>query len=312
MRNSLLLILITILLALLAGCKREDQTKSGKPANEIAVDFYFPKAEFSEGEAVCMRVVFRNETSDTISLSEYPSSYIILDPVDGSSNAIRGIPFSCVSIAVAKEPRISQIEVGVLISLQTGDEYVAEKGKGSFLNGKPLHCSSISDISQAFMGTDLDSSEKCKELIVENENLFRAVSKRRILGSCALELGFIANGNMDLYFDVRGVLRIIDFAAGLLILSEAGGFLLDATGAPLSDQIFTLQTGFDLIAGCPGLLPIMKDLLHHNPIIYESSGVNLIFIRSILNPLPDQLSCLLQSFQSLFLHQYNRFQSLIL
>ncbi|MHA1775646.1 MAG: hypothetical protein DRO88_05600 [Promethearchaeia archaeon] len=207
-----------------------------------------------------------------ISLSEYPSSYIILDPVDGSSNAIRGIPFSCVSIAVAKEPRISQIEVGVLISLQTGDEYVAEKGKGSFLNGKPLHCSSISDISQAFMGTDLDSSEKCKELIVENENLFRAVSKRRILGSCALELGFIANGNMDLYFDVRGVLRIIDFAAGLLILSEAGGFLLDATGAPLSDQIFTLQTGFDLIAGCPGLLPIMKDLLHHNPIIYDKKN----------------------------------------
>lgn len=82
MRNSLLLILITILLALLAGCKREDQTKSGKPANEIAVDFYFPKAEFSEGEAVCMRVVFRNETSDTISLSEYPLKNFEIVSVD--------------------------------------------------------------------------------------------------------------------------------------------------------------------------------------------------------------------------------------
>lgn len=234
----------------------QELEKVGKPFVMISEEIGIYKWDGSKRTPVELL----NETT----ISELPACYIILDPVDGSSNAIRGIPFSCVSIAVASQPRISQIEIGVLVSLQTGDVYMAEKGKGSFLNGVKLHCSKVSDISQAFMGTDLDSSEKCKELVVENENLFRAVSKRRILGSCALELGFIAAGNMDLYFDVRGVLRIVDFAAGYLILSEAGGFLLGADGEPLNDEIFSLKNRYTLIAGTPGLLPIMKEILNQN------------------------------------------------
>ncbi|WP_457557043.1 inositol monophosphatase family protein [Candidatus Harpocratesius sp.] len=201
---------------------------------------------------------------DKINLDDYPPLYIILDPVDGSSNAMRGIPFSCVSIAIATQPRISAIEIGVLISLQTGDEYVAEKGKGAYLNGKKIFSSLITDIHKAVLGTDLDSSEMCKDLIIQNENLFRSVSKRRILGSCALELGFISAGFMDLYFDVRGVLRIVDIAAGILILSEAGGFIMNSKGESISDEIFTLKSKYNLIAGCPGLYSIMVKILKNS------------------------------------------------
>lgn len=75
--------MLAIVFATLIGCKAEKEAEpEGEPKNTIAVDFYFPKEEFTEGEEVCMRVVFRNETEDTISLSEYPLKNFEVVPVD--------------------------------------------------------------------------------------------------------------------------------------------------------------------------------------------------------------------------------------
>ena len=193
-----------------------------------------------------------------------PIHYIIVDPVDGSSNAMRGIPFSCISLAYATGPKMSDVNVGVLIDLQNGDVYSAEKDRGAFRNSIPLHCSSVNEMSQVMMATDLDSSRAYKELILQREHIYHAVSKRRILGSCALELGLIAAGSIDLLFDIRGILRIVDIAAGILIVKEAGGFVLNADGLPLVDGVFSLSPQYDLIVGCPGIESQMLSLLRES------------------------------------------------
>lgn len=203
-------------------------------------------------------------TLEKIDTKTLPIHYIILDPVDGSSNAMRGIPFSCISVAYASGPRISDIKIGVLVDLQTGDLYVAELGKGAYLNNVLLSCSNITQLSKVVMGTDLDSSIACRDIIIRRETLFDTVSKRRILGSCALELGMIGSGVLDLYFDIRGVLRIVDIAAGILIVKEAGGFVINAQGLPLEDSYFDLLPKYDLIAGCPGIKDEMIRILHEN------------------------------------------------
>ncbi len=193
-----------------------------------------------------------------------PSHYIIVDPVDGSSNAMRGIPFSCVSLAYATGPHLSDLKIGILVDLQNGNVYSAEKDHGAFRNSIPLHCSSINKMSNVMMATDLDSSLAYKELIMQREHIYHAVSKRRILGSCALELGLIAAGSIDLLFDVRGILRIVDIAAGLVIVKEAGGFIITADGSPLADGVFDLSPKFDLIVGCPGIETQMISFLRES------------------------------------------------
>ncbi|MHA1612102.1 MAG: inositol monophosphatase family protein [Promethearchaeota archaeon] len=212
------------------------------------------------------RKMFSSLSSDDFPFLEenMPSNYIIVDPVDGSSNAMRGIPFSCVSLAYATGPNLSDLKVGVLIDLQNGDVYSAEEGNGAFRNSVPLHCSAINKMNQAMMATDLDSSLAYKELIIQRENIYHAVSKRRILGSCALELGFIAAGSIDLLFDVRGILRIVDIAAGLVIVREAGGFILRSNGSPLADGLFDLLPKYDLIVGCPGIKGQMLSFLRES------------------------------------------------
>lgn len=84
MRKYLWLTPIAIFIAMLAGCKEQAKaTSDNEPhGNTIAVDFFFPVEEFSEGEAVCMRVVFRNQTRDTIALSEYPLKNLELVAVE--------------------------------------------------------------------------------------------------------------------------------------------------------------------------------------------------------------------------------------
>ncbi len=171
---------------------------------------------------------------------------LIVDPIDGSNNAARGIPYCSVSIAYAIGNKVSDIKKAVVLNLITKDIYWAEKGKGAYINDIPIHVS------------DLDLSQKCffelnlpKKKLTENLRKLTPLIKRfnriRILGSSALTLCQIASGNMEAFINLRESNRLVDVAAGILILKEAGGKIFSLSGENIDNKL-SINAKFPFIA----------------------------------------------------------------
>ena len=151
----------------------------------------------------------------------------IIDPLDGTSNFIAGIPHFSISIALKVEENIT---LGVVYSVMTGDLYHAIKGIGAFLNDNPIHVSKVNKLGNAIVATGFpyDKSKINKNL---KDSLLHFVTNARAirrLGSAALDLCFVAQGTFDLYYE--HFLSQWDIAAGVLIVEEAGGKVFDFSG----------------------------------------------------------------------------------
>ncbi|MDG6256114.1 MAG: bifunctional fructose-bisphosphatase/inositol-phosphate phosphatase [Methanomicrobiaceae archaeon] len=151
---------------------------------------------------------------------------VFLDPIDGTFNAVAGIPFYSVSLAYAEGGSIRE---GYVKDLAHDEVFSAARGTGAFLNGKRIHVaatafleeSSISVYGRKFNpGTVLRLGQK--------------IRRWRLLGASSLELCYVACGRIDGFVDVRETLRVIDAAAGMIICEEAGGVVSDHTGEPIS------------------------------------------------------------------------------
>ena len=177
--------------------------------------------------------------------SEYPM--VILDPVDGTTNAVRGIGFYSVSIAASSGPRLSDVFAGVVMELPTGRIYEAELGKGSTVNGERINLPYSPRIKEGLIGVDLNvkgDRRKLEEIVP----LVLGAKHIRNMGSAALELCLVASGGLDLYFDNRGLLRVTDIAAACLVVREAGGLVLDLDGKTL-DCALDMSSRISLVAG---------------------------------------------------------------
>ena len=177
------------------------------------------------------------EECGRVELSKNPKGYVILDAIDGSANAISGIPFFCCSIAFATENKLSSVTDGVVTDLSTGDMYYAVKGKGAFMNDKKIHANNKEPVyrivSLNISGISLSKMEKIFPIIQGSNHI-------RHFGANALELAFFARGLIDIFIDLRDKIRVTDIAAGYLIAKEAGGYLLDENKKPLESEL-----GFD-------------------------------------------------------------------
>ncbi len=154
----------------------------------------------------------------------------IIDPIDGTANYARGLHQCAVSVALAKGP---EVVMGAVYLPRTGEMFSAEKGRGAWLNGKPIR---VSDrvFADSIMFTALPVYHKehtavCAGIIAET---FSQCNDVRRLGAAAPELCYVAAGRCELYFEYA--LSPWDFAAASLIVTEAGGSLLRPDGAPLS------------------------------------------------------------------------------
>ncbi len=151
----------------------------------------------------------------------------IIDPIDGTTNYIQGLPFACTSIALwdAKGPL-----VGVVYNPILNELYTARRGKGSFLNEKKLLVSKVSKFATAYggfgWGRDIAIAIKSFPLVISN------TKKIRTLGSSTLELCLIARGVYDFLIQKR--INMWDYAAAVLILTEAGGKATDTKGRPIT------------------------------------------------------------------------------
>ncbi len=143
---------------------------------------------------------------------------LLIDPIDGSANADRGLPFSCVSIAYCKSYSLRDLELAVILDIFSGDLYYATRGQGCFLNGKRVKV-------RRLRGTPLIYAP-CQEGDMLSKDVlgFKHIA-RRDFGSIALGLAYTASGKIDVLADLRGNLRIVDIAAGLLLVKEAEGYV---------------------------------------------------------------------------------------
>jgi len=169
----------------------------------------------------------------------------IVDPLDGSSNFERRIPFYCTSVAVAKGDSLAGISWALIRNLVNGDVYWAEKGKGSFKNGIRLTGSKRASLRDVVL--DVDFSRGPPELVAKLARLVTSVKRQVHIGANALELCFVAEGCVDSFVDMRGRMRMTDFAAGYLIAREAGAEVTAWDGSPLELPV-RLETKISFVA----------------------------------------------------------------
>jgi myo-inositol-1(or 4)-monophosphatase len=168
----------------------------------------------------------------------------IVDPLDGTTNFLHGVPAYAVSIAAAVD---SVLEAGVVVHVPHGEIYAARRGGGAWLGERRLEVSSITDPAVALIGTGFPFRET-DQLDAYLEQ-FRRVAARtsgiRRPGSAALDLADVAAGRVEAVWEQR--LSAWDIAAGTLIVREAGGMVTDFTGRNVGVE----HTG--VVAGNPAM-----------------------------------------------------------
>jgi myo-inositol-1(or 4)-monophosphatase len=177
--------------------------------------------------------------------------YLVMDAVDGTTNAIRGIPFSCCSLAFATHCNLSSVIDAVIIDLNSGDVYESSVNKGAFMNGIRLKINGDDNLKRLKTENELVVGVNISGMGAGSiEKVARIISKClhvRHLGANALELCFFARGLIDMYIDLRGKIRVTDMAAGYLITKEAGGLLFNPQGE-LLDSDLSLANKLSFIA----------------------------------------------------------------
>jgi myo-inositol-1(or 4)-monophosphatase len=169
----------------------------------------------------------------------------VVDPVDGSSNYARGIPFFCTSIAVCDGPSLSSTRFGVVQDLAGGSLYYAERGKGAEKDGAPVRPSGAAELSKAMVAIDISRADRAS--LSRVAPVISAAKSQSHLGSSALELCMVAEGKIDAMVDARGRIRSTDFAAAYLIAREAGVLVTDVDGSVL-DPPLGVKSRFSFVA----------------------------------------------------------------
>lgn len=184
---------------------------------------------------------------------------LIVDPLDGSNNAVRGVPYSSVSIAYAVGNRISDIKKAVVLNLSTKDIYWAQIGEGAFLNAAKITVSNFTLSQKCFFELNLPMKNFIKHL-QELSHIIKRFYRIRILGSSALTLCQIASGSMEVFINLRKSNRLVDVAAGILIVKEAGGKIFSLDGAEI-DDVLSINMKFPFIACNAKLESFLKETL---------------------------------------------------
>ena len=179
-------------------------------------------------------------------LCERPIFIIAFDSIDGSMNLVRKIPLASTFISILRNEKISSVEYSIVCNLFTGDTFEARKGKGAMLNGKRIYTSNRRSFNNAFIGIDFSTPNLLDligklERFLKNFSEFRHSDIRR-LGTNSLEACLVAMGALDIFIDIRNIVKPIDIVAGKQMVEEAGGVVVDLNGKAIDGDIFSEKT----------------------------------------------------------------------
>ena len=183
-----------------------------------------------------------NLLSEEAGFLDFGGEYIfVLDPVDGTRNAYRGIPFYSVSLGIGIS-RLSDVSYGIVKNIPTGDEFIAEKGNGAYFNKNRIGVPEVpakSILSSITLGKNFDEVT----IKLAQKGIIRS------LGSASLEMCMVAIGALDFYVVGKEYLRVTDIAASTIIVREAGGIVTNIFGEKL-DIPLDLDNRTSVIAAC--------------------------------------------------------------
>jgi myo-inositol-1(or 4)-monophosphatase len=183
-----------------------------------------------------------SEESGIIKFGETPDEcFVTVDPIDGSSNFMHGLPFYCCSVAVSGKAMLADVYAGMVADLVHGATYTALLRKGAFKDGVKIKPSTTAVLHDAVIGLDLNTY-KVREIAPKLTSLIAQTKHIRHFGANALELCFVADGSTDAFVDIRGKLRTTDVAAAFLILKEAGGIITTPSNQPVDVELDPKQT----------------------------------------------------------------------
>ena len=164
----------------------------------------------------------------------------LVDPLDGTTNFLHGIPVFAVSIALERQ---GQIVAGVIYNPAMDELYTAERGGGAFLNDRRLRVASRNKLVDSVIGTGIPHLGRGNHghYLVELRNVMAETAGIRRMGAVALDLAYVAGGRLDGFWEDG--MHPWDIGAGILMVREAGGFVSDKNGG---QDMFSNQT---IIAG---------------------------------------------------------------
>ena len=241
-----------LLLALADAVQRAVDTMPGDPAEIVgrgADGAPSRRIDRIAEEAVLQMLDRRRAPLDVLSeeagwVDRHGEAVLVLDPIDGTHNAIRGVPAFSVSMAIGRT-HLSDLREALVRDLAQRATYYAEKGRGATLDGRAIHVRPFDPrdtLVSVYLGTNA----------APEASAIAAKARRvRNLGAASLDLCLVARGAADMYFMRSAVreakLRVVDIAAGVLIVREAGGHVLDLKGTDL-DMDLSPDARTDIVA----------------------------------------------------------------
>jgi fructose-1,6-bisphosphatase/inositol monophosphatase family enzyme len=237
---------------------RHHSTKNAAGQISIKADLISEKIFLKTLNNEGLSGILYSEESGTIKFgkpdeNDEHSLIIMLDPLDGSQNYVKGLPIGAISVGYGKYidyPHLSDLDRGLVANLYRDDVLSCKRGGGSYYNGIKLDSDYIKQLNSP---SPLIMSYYYYSKLLKNKNKINTTYSTRSLGSSTWELALVALGQSDAYIDIRGVLKAHDYCAVRLILEEMGGkFNMLSYGKygsleniPLDD--FT--TGYFVVAG---------------------------------------------------------------
>ena len=173
----------------------------------------------------------------------------VIDPIDGTTNFLRGLPLWCVSIAVISD---NEPVAGIIYNPVMGELHSARRGGGAWLNGTPIKVSSVTSLEQARIGLAFSYRRNLEQHVRVVSACFEANCEFTRLGSSALGMAYSADGRLDGFWASHAFAW--DVAAGIIIMREAGGWVSDF----MADE--ALNAGNTILAAPPSLVPKLQKL----------------------------------------------------
>jgi len=186
--------------------------------------------------------------------------YLTTDPIDGTTNATRGIPFIATSLAISKTPNLQNIHTALVTDLLHNITYTAKKNKGARKNNKKIQPSTTTTLDEAVIGVDFNTY-KIKQIADQLNPILEKTKHLRHLGANALELCYVADGTTDAFIDLRGKLRVTDIAAAHLIMKEAEAMMLTPEGKEINVPLDPTQKVSFIATANTALYETIKKLL---------------------------------------------------